>query len=262
MAEKVLVLQSCKSGARTGWLAECLESVKVWATRLGYSYELIGDELFDGIPADVRELLAGRGMNLADIGRATTARQRLTSGACDRYLWIDSDVLVFDPEGLRVPLTEPVVFCREFWVMEDAQRKLTVREAVNNAICLYSRGDPFLDFYIEACLRAVRHEKQKLDRLALGVRLPAALHRAYHFGLIYRAPNLSPWVIRDLLAGGGPCLTRLRDEHLRWKTPAAAANLCSSLADMRFGDFTLDAGAFGRLVPLLKSRGAELLGPA
>src|SRR5690348_16641774 len=112
MAEKVLVLQSCKPGARAGWLAECMESVRVWATRLGYSYEAIGDELFEGIPGDVRELLEGRGMNLADIGRAATARQRLASGVCDRYIWVDSDVLVFDPERFRVPLRESVAFCR------------------------------------------------------------------------------------------------------------------------------------------------------
>lgn len=259
---KVLVLQSCKPGARTGWLAECMESVKVWATRLGYSYEAIGDELFDGIPADVRELLQGRGMNLADIGRATTAQRRLAAGACDKYIWIDSDVLVFDPGRLRLPLTQPVTFCREFWVMEDAQRRLERREEVNNAVCLYSRGAPFLDFYIETCLRTVRREGRKLDRLALGVHLPSALHRVYKFSLVYSVPNLSPWVIRDLLAGGGPCLKILRDEHLRWNTPAAAANLCCSLGGMRFGDFTLDEGAFGRLVPLLQARGAEHLGPA
>lgn len=261
MTDRVLVLQSCKPGARMGWLAECMESVKVWATRLGYSYELIGDELFDGIPADVRELLKGRGMNLADIGRATTARARLAAGACDKYIWIDSDVLVFDPAHFRVPLTEPVVFCREFWVMEGAHRQLDVREAVNNAVCLYGPDDPFLDFYIEACLRKVRREKQKLDRLALGVHLPTALHRAYHFGLVYSAPNLSPWVIRDLLAGGGPCLGRLRDEHLRWKTPATAANLCSSLGNMVFGDFRMDERVFGKVVELLRSGGRELLVP-
>ena len=262
MPERVLVLQSCKPGAHTGWLAECMESVKVWATRLGYSYERIGDELFDAIPADVRELLKGRGMNLADIGRATTARARLAAGACDKYIWVDSDVLVFDPAHFRLPLTEPVAFCRELWVMEDTERKLVMREAVNNAVSLYSRGEPLLDFYIEACLRSVRREKQKLDRLALGVHLPTILHRAYHFSLVYDVPNLSPWVIRDLLAGGGPCLGKLKGEHLRWKTPATAANLCSSLADKKFGDFPLVEAAFGKTVELLKSRGPELLGPA
>lgn len=261
MADRVLVLQSCKSGVQPGWITECLESVKVWATRLGYGYEVIGDELFDGIPADVRELLAGRSMNLADIGRATTARDRLKSGACERYVWVDSDVLVFDPGRFRVPLTETVAFCRECWVMEEAERGVGRREAVNNAICLYGRGEPFLDFYIETCLRTVRRARHKLDRLALGVELPTALHRVYHFNLIYDAPNLSPWVIRDLLQGDGPCLERLRGEHRRWKTPALAANLCSSLSGLRFGDFTLDQGTFEMLVPLLKARGPELLGP-
>ena len=258
---KVLVLQSCRPGARTGWIAECMDSVKVWATRLGYTYDAIGDELFQDIPADVRQLLAGRNVNLADLGRAFTARQRLAAGACDKYLWLDSDLLVFDPERFRVPLTEPVAFCRECWVMPDKQGKLEKREEVNNAVSLYSRGDPFLDFYLEACLRMVRREKEALPKLTLGVHILTALNRLYRFGLVYSAPNLSPWVIRDLLAGGGPYLKALRNEHLRWKTPAAAANLCSSLDNMLFGDFRLDDAVFARLVTLLKSRGAELLGP-
>src|SRR5262249_19656663 len=107
-----------------------------------------------------------------------------------------------------------------------------------------------------------RQEGRKLDRLALGVKLPAALHKLYRFGLIYSVPNLSPWVILDLMRGDGPCLAKLRGEHLRWKTPAAAANLCASLGGMQFGDFILDDGVFGKLVALLKSRGPELLGPA
>ena len=258
----VLVLQSCRPGSQPAWLRECLLSVRAWARDQGYAYEFIGDELFDAIPGEARVAVGGRKTLLADIGRACLARQRLGTGSLDYFIWLDADILVFDPREFSVRLEQRSTFCREAWVMRTDKHPLLVKAAVNNSVSLYARADPFLDFYVQACLNMILEKQASLDKMDLAIRIPTLAHEICNFPLINQVPNLSPWVIHDLLAGGGEWLDAMLRYHRRWPGAPAAANLCSSLVNMLFdGRIVLDDAVFTRLVGVLKDRGAALMCP-
>jgi hypothetical protein len=75
----------------------------------GLAYEVVGDELFDAVPADLTPWAAPASLGLlpaTDVARLALMRRRLADG-WESVLWLDADVLVFD--GPRVVLPAPGV---------------------------------------------------------------------------------------------------------------------------------------------------------
>ncbi len=226
---KAVLIQSAAPGAPP-WLARCRASVAGWAAAAGFAYRFEDDVFLARVPADIRARYAERRSTLADVARLVWAREALAAGA-ERVLWLDADVLLFDPDRLRLPADDHA-FGWEAWVAADPGRpnRLRVRRQVHNALSLFETGNPVLDFYLHSACRILRHPAHQGPAQAVGPKLLTALHAFARFPLVESLGALSPPVLRDLaaLAAGGPCGPALR-RFRQVSPPLAGANLCGSL---------------------------------
>lgn len=227
-----LVLQSHAPAALGPWQRACLGSVEAWAADRGHAYRFLDDALFDGIPgwymAKCRD--HGRMATAADLGRLLRLREALEAGA-DRVVWLDADVLVIDPARLALPDDVDHAFGVEVWVQPGADGRPKARRNVHNAVCLFRRGNPVLDFLIHGCLRlveALEPEKGFPPQLC-GPRLLNALHPLVRFPLVETVGMVSPLLGADLIGrGDGRALDCWRRAAADLPPPAAV-NLCASL---------------------------------
>jgi hypothetical protein len=200
-----------------------MDSVEAWARAEGFAYRFLDDSLFDRLPDGAASKLMPRPPMAADLARLLLAREVLAEGA-DRAVWLDADSFVFAPDRLILP-DAPYAFGREVWVQPNGDGRLRVFRNVHNAFCLFGVGNPVLDFLIEAATRIALRLDGPASPQLLGPKLLTALHNIVGFPLIETAGAASPLVLRDLAAGGGPALDKLRAEP-----PAPAVlNLCASL---------------------------------
>jgi len=235
---KTIVLQS-RAPEVASWVETCLGTVGEWAAARGFAYRLTGDELFDSVPKPLRQKAAGRGPVLADLGRLRAARESLAE--YERVIWLDSDVLVFDP-GFDIGADTGGAGCafgREIWVQEDRRGRLEVRPNVHNAVCLFERGTPVLDFLIFASEHIVGQIEGGFPDQIAGPKLLTALHNMIGFPLIHSCGMTSPLVLRDLACGDGPALELLIGES---EAPLSAVNLCSSFVGKTWDGVTVDDG--------------------
>ena len=56
-----VVIQSYRTEAVPIWIETCMQSVREWALRGRFSYEFVGDEIFDLLPDDSAKTLASAG---------------------------------------------------------------------------------------------------------------------------------------------------------------------------------------------------------
>ncbi len=226
---RTVVLQSHRNPLPAPWLARCLASVEAWASTSGFDYRLLGDELFDPIPAHLHDRLSAQPVVASDLARLLALRRGLEEGYA-AVVWCDADFLVFAPERLTLP-AEPYAVGREVWIEDrGAGRTPRARVKVHNAFLLFRRGNAFLDFCIHAVQRLLAAHPGPFPPQFAGPKLLTALHNIVGFPVAERAAMFSPPVIRDLASGGGPCL-----ELFRARSPElpAGANLCASLAGGR-----------------------------
>ncbi len=222
-----VVIQSYRTQNIPSWVEACLESVRAWSNLAGFEYEFVGDEIFDLLPDNYRNIAEGRMSVLTDLGRLLLIRRAL-AGQCSRAVWIDADVLVFDSDCLKIPIDVGHAFSREIWVQADLKKpeSLRVYRNVHNAVCLFERGDVFLDFYIRTCKRIVNASQGRVPDQIVGTKLLTALHNIVDFPLIESVGMFSPMVIRDIAQGGGVAAGLLAGQTA---VPLGAANLCLSL---------------------------------
>lgn len=164
---------------------------------------------------------------LSDLARLIMARNLLEKGF-KRTIWIDADVLVFDPDEFDISVEKDFSFCREVWIQPDAKGRLKAYRNVHNAVSVFLEGNSFLEFYIDACQRIVgRIEGEEgLVNQIVGPKFLGSLHNTLGYPVIENVGMLSPRVISDIDQGGGTALEMLIKES---PIPMQAANLCSSL---------------------------------
>ena len=202
-----------------------MESVRLWAGAKGYDYRFIGDEIFDLAPGWYREKAKNRIPVITDLGRLLLARNFLGNGF-ERTIWLDADVLVFDPDKLEIDVVEQFAFGREVWVQKDGKGRLKAYRNVHNALCVFTAGNSFLDFYIHACQSIIRRMDGEMVPQIVGPKLLTSLHNTVGFALIDEVGMVSPLVLKDLAEGGGEALNLLGREQLKMR----AANLSASLS--------------------------------
>ena len=156
-----LIYQSYRTQGVPGWIDRCLESVRQWAKARGYRYEFVDDRIFELVPGWYRRKAGEHVTILTDLARLELARRYLAEGL-DRVIWIDADVLVFDPEAFDIAPDRHYAFCREVWVTGEEGR-LKQRNHVNNAVAMFARDNAFLDFYIHACQAIVQRADVELS---------------------------------------------------------------------------------------------------
>jgi len=203
--------------------------VETWARAAGFDYRFVGDELFAPIPECLRGRLRPQPVVASDLARLLALRRALEEGY-EAAVWCDADFLVFAPERLILPAA-PYALGREVWIeYRGAGRTPRARVKVHNAFLLFRRGNALLEFCIDAAERLLGAHPGPYPPQFVGPKLLTALHNIVGFPVAERAAMLSPPVIRDLIAGGGPCLELFRE---RSPEPVAGANLCASLAGGR-----------------------------
>ena len=221
------MIQSYRARNIPGWIEICLESVRNWADMEGFDYQFVGDEIFDLLPDNYRKIAESRMPILTDLGRLFLIRSAL-AGSYSRAVWIDADVLVFSSQHFNMPFNVGHAFGREIWVQKDVSKsdRLRFYRNVHNAVCLFERGDTFLDFYIHACKRIVGAAQGRVPNQIVGTKFLTAIYNIVGFSLIESAGMFSPLALRDIARGGGRAINLIASQT---RGPIGAANLCLSL---------------------------------
>lgn len=257
-----LVFQSYKPGPRPGWIDVCMGGVRGWAEKNGYAYREIGDELFDNVPQWYMDKCRNSRLPATDLGRVMWAQRFLQEG-WSRAVWVDADLLIFAPESFSIEAFDQFAFCREV-VVYRSDGQIVGERRVNNSISVYGRGNTFLPYYGEACLRRATAVDDQLHSCEVGTILLTGLNR------------LSPLpLLEDVGCFDARIQHAIDDGHETWlrfyadalRRPVHAANLCHSFSLLEEqADRHVPAERADRVVEmLLKTRGDvvnRFLGPA
>ena len=205
-----------------------MASVRNWAALQGWSYQFMGDEIFDLVAPDLRAKLRDRTPILADLARLELMQQHLDQEG-GQALWIDADSLVLNPHWSPA-LDSPASFGQEFWVQGDPDSSGWRHYwTPHNAFISFSGGSPilpFLRYTVKNLLERV--DSQKLPPQLAGPKLLKALHNLCPFALYGQAGALSPALATELAAEPGAAVKYYRENG----GPAlSVVNLCQSLVD-------------------------------
>jgi len=220
-----IVYQSYREYDVAPWLERCIASVRDWADAAGHDYRFYGDEIFRRLPDWYRNKCGPYPQIATDLGRLMLAKEMLAEGA-EAVIWLDADVLVFEPAAMTIDLADGYAFGRERWVEADAKGSWRVRRNVHNAVCAFAPGNDMLDFYSHAALRIMRRVDRGVPPQIVGTKFLTAMHNMVGLPLTDAVAMASPPVVADLAAGSGQALEALRAEL---QAPAGAVNLCASL---------------------------------
>jgi hypothetical protein len=222
---KTVVFQSFRTENVPPWIAVCLAGVRRWAADRGWDYRFVDDAIFQRVPQWYVEKAAGRLPVITDLGRLLLARDLLAEGY-GRAVWLDADVLIFDPDRLEIHVDSEFAFGWETWVQDDNKGRLKATGNVHNALCVFTAANSMLDFYIHACLSIMERMEGPPAPQIVGPKLLTALHNIIGFRLLPQVGAFSPLTLGAIAEGGGPVLDLYR-RHARG--PARAVNLCLSL---------------------------------
>ena len=254
-----IVLQSYRTRDVPAWMATCMASVRGWARQMGWDYEFMDDAFFSLAPEWVHKRCAANLYAVTDVCRLIWLQKKLAQGHT-RVIWVDADVLVFDPHNLTVPTGIGQGFARELFLKLDADGTTIPVLGINNALMAFERGDPSLQTYLDACLARLQAlPPGPVPRTALGPAMLAELSAKHDLNTIERIGLFSLAIMQDI-AGGNGALGR---EYLRFlAAPPAAANLCHFLRDATApADRPLFDAIYDKAVErLVASRGAVLDG--
>lgn len=265
MSLKTVVYQSYRTTGVPAWIERCMRTVRAWASSKEFEYVFIDDRLFDYVPRWYRERVGGQVQLVSDLARLVLAREFL-AGEFQRSVWVDADVLVFDPARFEIGVDAEYAFCREVWVEKFSLRRaargglkalrrpgLYCRRRVNNSVAVFTRGNSLLDFYIHACEQTVGGARGEISNLQVGTFFLTSLHRKFALPLLDDVGLFSPLVMRDIAAGGGPCLKVYAEE---FGTPVRAANLCASYSGREYDGVSLTERTYDAVSErLLETRG-------
>ena len=223
---KTVVLQSFRTFDVPPWLKQCITSVKKWAHHQGWDYEWLDDRFFELVPDWVRERCAGNIYALTDICRLQWLRQMLNAGY-ERAIWVDADILVFAPERLSVTTKHGYAFAHELFLAVLPDGGIKPQEGLNNALMVFERDQPMLEFYHHAALvRMKRAPPGPIPRTALGPALLSDLACVLPLELLFGVGLFTLAIMREIAKGGGPLP---RECAKRSPRPLGAANVCHFL---------------------------------
>jgi hypothetical protein len=229
-------------------------TVRGWAARRGFGYvELPDAQFLAAVPPWFRDNARGSIQAVTDLARVEAALRSLEGGAACA-VWVDADVVVFDPCRFDLPSCERAAFTREVWLDPTGGAPRCV-ERVNNAV-LVARDRAFLLGYRAACLRIGRGGP--LDKAAVGTRYLTELYRCCPMPLVRHVGNFSPAVSHAILRGDRPLLDAYR---AALREPLFAANLCASYANVDYFGTVLGPDDYTRLVTVLLDTAGAALGP-
>lgn len=248
-----LVYQSYRTHNVPDWISRCLESVKEWTAEKGYDYKFIDDEMFEYAPSWYREKVEDNVQLVSDLSRLILARRFLKEGY-SRVIWMDADLLIFDPDNFVLETTEGAHFCREIWIDADPAGNIIHQEKINNSVSIFHQNNALLEFYTDACLKLVK-EKERTPPVLVGTSFLTSLHKIYPFPEIRNVGIISPALVHDLLKNQNRHILKYVEWH---GADIYAANLCGSKKEHVFGGVEINDRAMGTVVEKL-IRGRSIL---
>lgn len=220
----VAVLQSFRTVDVPSWIAQCMDSVRQWALSQGWDY-LVLDDRFLELPPDWVRQRCGRNLYaVTDVARLIWA-QDVLSGDHERVIWVDADVLVFDPGGLarHVAAVQEHGFAREFFLRVTGKRT-EPQWGLNNALMVFDHHAPVLADYLRICLERLEgYRDGEVPRTAMGPALLQQLGTSRRLHRIEGVGLFTPAMLEPF-ATGRDALMRQYVSHC--PVPPAAANLC------------------------------------
>ena len=221
---KTLILQSHTQPLPVKWLDICIQSVKIWAEQNNFTYQFIGDELFDCVPNELLEKTRHQRVIATDLARLKLLQEYLRQGF-SAVIWCDADFLIFAPDRFVLP-QDRYAISREVWIQQNEKQKLSAYVKVHNAFLMFRQGNSFLDFYTDTAERLLTLNNGSMPAQFIGPKLLTAIHNIAQCPVLETAGMLSPLVIKDMAKHAGAALELF---HRHSPQPIAAANLCSSL---------------------------------
>ncbi|APR87207.1 hypothetical protein A7982_12556 [Minicystis rosea] len=254
MPMKTVVYQSYRTTAVAPWISRALETVRRWAADRGFAYELVDDALFDTVPTWFREKVGGHKVIMSDLARLHVGKRLLQQ--YDRAVWVDADVVVFDPDRLEIEAPAGYALCREGWLSRTPEGHLSWSSRANNMALVLCRDNPFVDFYIHACESIVREARGPVGNLDVGTRFLTILSQAMPLPLLTSFTVLSPLLLAAIRQGDE---ARLEIYMKKLGAPVRAANLCHSFRGQRVDGVLVDDALFEAVTErLIETRGALL----
>ena len=252
---KTIVYQSYRTEDVPGWITRCLKTVRRWADHKGFEYEFIDDRLFDYVPKWFREKVGENKLLMSDLARLELAREFLGSGY-KRTIWIDADIVVFDPDRFDIEVIEEYRFCREVWIERTQEGTGRALGRVNNAVTVFVASNSMLDFYIHACKSMIGNRSGEFPNIFIGTTFLTHLHKALRFPLIDNVGLFSPPVTTDLAAGGGDMV----DAYMKaFGRPLQAGNLCASFRNKNYNGIIMTDSVYDRAIDHLLETEGNLL---
>lgn len=243
MNQQTLIIQSHRHPLPFTWLQRCMNSVSAWAERMGYSYRLMGDELFAYLSDELIEKTRHQKVIATDLARLYALRNGLELDF-QNVVWLDADFFIFQPDTFRIPDSSFAVG-REVWIQHDKSNRLKTYRKVHNAFLMFRQGNPFLDFYIETASKLLHQNSGDMPPQFIGPKLLTALHNICSLPVMEAAGMLSPLILRNILEGKRDALD-LFIQHS--PIPISGANLCSSLTGLE----SLDSAHMGEIMDRLE----------
>lgn len=210
--------------------------MRAWCERQGFGYQLIGDEMFELVPQQIRQKLWHRKPVLADLARLTLMDRHL-AGSSGTLLWLDADCFVADTDWTP-DLSASASFGEEFWIDRDKAGRLKLFRQPHNAFMAFHAGNPVLPFleYLSTTLLE-RVQAEAVAPQMIGPKLLKTLHNLAGFPLHPEAGALSPLLAEAVVTGRGEVL----DYFLLKAIPVPRIwNLCGSLVQVNQHEHNLE----------------------
>jgi hypothetical protein len=233
-AWRTVVVQSFRTHDVPEWIDRCVASVQEWAVSEHLEYKMMGDELLNLVP-DWYRAKAGRYVTVVtDLARLVLVRRFLDEGF-DRVIWIDADVIVFDPSALKINLDSSYAYCREIWVKRNTRAGLLSTRKINNSACLFLNDGAalaHLDEYVDTCKSIIARLTEVRDHTEVGTKFLTSLNRERPLPIIPGFGLFSPTILRAVL----DCDRGVLSEFVQLQGDTiGAANLCNFLRGREAG---------------------------
>jgi hypothetical protein len=219
---RTIVFQSYRRSSIPWWISRCLASVEGWTRASGFEYDFRGDEIFDLCGRDYLNSVGGNVRSITNLARLELVREAHRRDY-DRAVWLDADVLVFDAENFRIPVTQRYAFARETWV-ERRDNGFFILHGVNNCALAFMRGEPDLDMLIGLTRHVALHRTIK-SNYQVGGDIVKGLKNSLAFATIENVGMFSPSVIAGIAQDDQELLAV---QALEFGSAVFAANLAAA----------------------------------
>jgi hypothetical protein len=229
---RTIVVQSFRRHDVPEWITRCVTSVQSWAALSDFQYKMMGDEFLTFVPDWYRQKAGRYTTVVTDLARLVLVRECLKTGS-DRVIWVDADVVVFNPFILKIDPDLSYGYSREVWIEKKQHTGLIAVRKVNNSACLFCNDDislTHLNEYIGACQSIVAGLTALKDHTEVGTKFLTSRDGERSLPILRGFGLFSPTILRALLDSDVEVLHRFLELQ---GDPLCAANLCNFLRAKR-----------------------------